>query len=444
MSNRAATIFGRGFLPEGFDFWSVFPLNTPMRQTKTLVSLFYLLVAGSAWAQTESKPVFGINFSGFIKSDMFYDSRQTVSIREGHFLLFPKGEMADKEGHDLNAVQSLQMLSIQSRLQGRITGPDAFGAKTSGLIEAEFFGTSDADINGFRLRQAFVKMNWAKTELLVGQFWHPMFVTESFPEVVSFNTGAPFQPFNRSPQVRLTRAFGRWSLAASAIAQRDFTSSGPDGVSTAYARNSMVPEFNLKLQYAAKNTAGTEFLLGAEGDILTLRPRTATAAGYAADATVASAAGMAFLQVKTRGLTFKAETVYGGNLHHLTMAGGYAVDAVTDPVRGFVTYAPLRTITGWTELMTNGTSFQAGIFAGYSKNLGAESDLAGPAYARGADIDRLARVSPRLVFNAGKARFAAECEWTGAWYGTPLTDGTVSGGRLVSNIRVLGAVYLFF
>ena len=331
-----------------------------MRQTKTIIPLLFLLVAGSAWAQTESKPAFGINFSGFIKSDMFYDSRQTVSIREGHFLLFPKGELADKEGLDLNAVQSLQMLSIQSRLLGRITGPDAFGAKTSGLIEAEFFGTSDADINGFRLRHAFVKMNWAKTELLVGQFWHPMFVTESFPEVVSFNTGAPFQPFNRSPQVRLTRAFGRWSLAASAIAQRDFASSGPDGVSTAYARNSMVPEFNLKLQYAAKNTAGTEFLLGAEGDILTLRPRTATAAGYAADATVASAAGMAFLQVKTRGLTFKAETVYGGNLHHLTMAGGYAVDAITDPVRGFVTYAPLRTITGWTELMTNGTFFRRG------------------------------------------------------------------------------------
>ncbi len=114
-----------------------------------------------------------------------------------------------------------------------------------------------------------------------------------------------------------------------------------------------MPEFNLKLQYATRNEeAGTELLLGVEGDILTLQPRTATAAGFAADATVSSTAGMAFLRFKTRALTFKAETVLGGNLHHLTMAGGYAVDAVTDAARGYVTYAPLRTVTGWTELMT--------------------------------------------------------------------------------------------
>jgi hypothetical protein len=416
-----------------------------MRQTRISAVLCFSLVASTAAAQTESKPVFGITFSGFVKTDILYDSRQTVNSREGHYLLFPKGEVLDKEGRDLNAVPSFHMLSVQTRLLGRITGPEAFGAKTSGLVETEFFGTSDADINGFRLRHAFVKLNWAKTELMVGQFWHPMFVTESFPETVSFNTGAPFQPFNRAPQVRLTRAFGRWSLAVAAMAQRDFPSNGPDGASTVYARNAIVPEFNLKLQYAAKNEkSGTELLLGVGGDVLTLRPRTATAAGYATDTTVASTAGMAFLRIKTKGLTFKAEAVYGGNLHHLTMAGGYAVEAVTDAARGFVSYAPLRTATAWTELMSNGTSFQAGIFAGYSKNLGAGGDLAGPTYARGGDIDRLARVSPRLVFNSGKARFAAECEWTGAWYGTPRIDGTVGGSKLISNVRLLGAVYLFF
>ena len=415
-----------------------------MRLTKTIFLLSCFVTAGTAWAQAEAKPGFGFSLSGFLKSDMFYDSRQTVSIREGHFLLFPKGQLADKEGRDLNAASSLQMLSIQSRLQGRITGPDAFGAKTSGLIEAEFFGTSDADINGFRLRHAFIKLNWPRTELLVGQFWHPMFITDSFPDVVSFNTGAPFQPFNRSPQVRLTRTFGRWSLAAAAIAQRDFPSTGPEGASTAYARNSTVPEFNLKLQFTAKDSAGRELLLGVGGDTLTLRPRLASSAGFAATETVTSTAAMAFLRLKTRDLTFKAETVYGGNLHHLTMAGGYAVDAIIDAARGLVSYAPLRTVTGWTELMTNGTTFQAGVFAGYSKNLGAGHDLAGPAYARGGDIDRLARLSPRLIFNSGKARFAVEGEWTGAWYGTPGPNGKVAGSGLVPNFRLLGAAYLFF
>ncbi len=199
-----------------------------MKKSASIVLALLFLALGS-YAENDLKtPVFGISFSGFVKTDILYDSRQTVSIREGHYLLYPKGEQRDQDGRDVNAASSFHMLSIQSRLLGKITGPDAFGAKTSGLIETEFFGTADGDINGFRLRHAYVKLNWRATELMVGQFWHPLFVTESYPEVVSFNTGAPFQPFNRSPQIRLTHQMGRWSLMATALAQRDFSSFGPD------------------------------------------------------------------------------------------------------------------------------------------------------------------------------------------------------------------------
>jgi len=184
------------------------------------------LLSAPAAAQEKASSGFGIALSGFVKTDVIHDSRQTLSLREGHYLLYPKPALPDKDGRDVNGADSFHILSVQTRLQGKITGPDAFGAKTSGLIEAEFFGTSEADINGFRLRHAFLKLNWRKTELLVGQYWHPMFVVESFPDVVSFNTGAPFQPFNRSPQIRLTRTFGGWSLQAAALSQRDFVSAG--------------------------------------------------------------------------------------------------------------------------------------------------------------------------------------------------------------------------
>ncbi|MCK7533463.1 MAG: hypothetical protein MZV63_21735 [Marinilabiliales bacterium] len=83
--------------------------------------------------------------------------------------------------NDLNANPSFHILNIQTRIRGDISGPDAFGAKTSGAIEAEFFGTSESDLNGFRLRHAYVQMEWPKVTLLTGQYWHPMFITESFP-----------------------------------------------------------------------------------------------------------------------------------------------------------------------------------------------------------------------------------------------------------------------
>ncbi len=56
-----------------------------------------------------------------------------------------------------------------------ITGPDAFGAKTSGVIEADFFAQLNPNINLLRLRHAYVKFNWEHLEFLAGQTWNPLF-----------------------------------------------------------------------------------------------------------------------------------------------------------------------------------------------------------------------------------------------------------------------------
>lgn len=162
--------------------------------------LFFMLAASDLRAQGRDDDKITLSLSGFIKTDILYDTRQTTSIREGHFLLYPKDRALDPEGNDFNAKDTFHILSIQTRLALKITGPKALGARPTGYIEGEFFGHSDADINGFRLRHAYLKLNWEKTELMIGQFWHPMFITESFPEVVSFNTGAPFEPFSRAPR----------------------------------------------------------------------------------------------------------------------------------------------------------------------------------------------------------------------------------------------------
>lgn len=404
------------------------------------------VTAPPAMAQDDKKPpVFGITLSGFVKTDVFYDSRQTVSIREGHYLLFPKGPSTGPDGIDVNARDSFNILSIQTRLAGKITGPDALGAKTSAYIEAEFFGTSDADLNGFRLRHGYLKLTWPHSELMVGQFWHPMFVIESFPDVVSFNTGAPFQPFNRSPQIRYTRTFGGVSLVATALAQRDFTSNGPDGASSVYLRNAALPEFNLKLQLASKNDARkTETVAGIGADVMKLSPRIVTALGYATDESLTGLAAMAFFKQKWPRSTWKAEAVWGQDLHHLTMLGGYAVRAIIDETRLDWAYTPIATLSLWTEVQTNGAPWQTGLFAGYSKNLGSPNEITGASYARGFNIDELYRLSPRLVYNVGKMRFAGEAELTAASYGTPDLFGKVRDARFVRNLRLLLAAYYFF
>jgi hypothetical protein len=387
----------------------------------------------------EKQPTYGITFSGFVKTDVMYDSRQTVAFREGHFLLYPSNIVNDRNNADVNAKDNFNILSIQTRLLGKITGPDALGAKTSGLIEGEFFGTSDADVSGFRIRHAYLKMDWASSSLLIGQFWHPMFVVEMFPGVVSFNTGAPFQPFSRNPQIRFSQSIGKVKLIAAAISQRDFQSSGPGGSSSAYLRNAVLPNLHGQLQYASGNT-----LLGCGFDYKVLTPRLVTTRNVATDASVAGTALLGYAKFVLDPVTVKAEGAWGGNLSDMLMLGGYAVRS-TDPLSGVESYSALKSYSIWGEISA-GKDLEIAVFAGFSKNLGASDNLTGAYFGRGTDIDELLRVAPRVAWNIGKVRFASEFEYTSAGYGTPnsLNKGKVENVKNVANARLLLAAYYFF
>jgi len=391
----------------------------------------------------EADPGWGIKFSGFVKTDIFYDTRQpgtSNAIREGHFYLFPDNAVYDSEGHDINANPSFHILNIQSRLKGTISGPDAFGAKTSGVIEAEFFGTSESDINGFRLRHAFVKMDWAKTVLLIGQTWHPMFPEESFPGTISFNTGAPFTPFSRNPQVRATRKIGNLSLSLTTYSQRDFSSSGPDGGSNKYLRNSGIPGIDLQLRLKVNDniTAWAGF------DYKKLRPELRTSANVETKATIGSLSAYANLKIKTKPLSISVMGVYGQNASDLVMIGGYAVSQVTDNVTMEKTYTNLNTGNFWIDLTTNGKKYVFGLFSGFSKNLGASETINGAVYGRGNNIDHLFRIAPRVTVTEGRLSFAFEVEHTTAAYGTMETSGKVTNTNNVANLRFLvSTIYKF-
>jgi hypothetical protein len=152
-----------------------------MKQLAFCFLIFAMLLLGPIqWlsAQTATpKPAennnaaWGIKLYGFLRNDVMFDSRQVVSARpgnQGELLLYPANISKDLNGKDINAASSITMLSITSRLGVNVTGPDAFGAKTSGLLEAEFFGNANGNENVFRLRHAFAKLDWPKTQLA---FW---------------------------------------------------------------------------------------------------------------------------------------------------------------------------------------------------------------------------------------------------------------------------------
>lgn len=414
-----------------------------------------LTVAGQ---DKNEEPKYGITFSGFVKTDFFYDTRQVVTIREGHFLLYPENKRLDLNGKDISAKDHLGILAIQSRLSGRITGPDIFKAKSSALLEADFFGNENgnfSDVNGFRLRHANIRLNWPKTELLVGQSWHPLFVPECFPDVVSFNTGVPFQPFSRNPQIRLTQNLDKVKLIIAANSQRDFASTGPDGTSAKYLSNAVLPDLNLHLQYTTPVNQTNEFLLGAGAEFKQLVPRISSQGDrnlsdgrdsiyFAGDQRLSSYAFTVYSKLRLKPVTIKAYAIYGSNLFDQTMLGGYAVESVNRNDQMSYEYTAVKNISAWTDLSTNG-KIQAGIFAGYTRNLGTGINNTGVYYSRGANINFVYRVAPRIVINIEKFRIATELEYTAAQYGTANLTGVVdSNQKIVSNLRVLTAFYYFF
>lgn len=417
---------------------------------KKLIFILTILCSMLVYGQEKKDPPkFGISFSGFVKTDVFYDSRQTVSIREGHFLLYPDAINPDALGKDINATGNFNILSIQTRIKGTISGPDAFGAKTSGVIEADFFGNASSgldDVNGFRLRHAFAKLNWSKIELLVGQYWHPMFIAESFPDVISFNTGSPFQPFSRNPQIRLTYTSGITSLVAAAYTQRDFQGIGPDGASSKYLRNAGLPATHLQLQIKP----ATGHLFGAGIDYKVIKPELFTVVNanqkYISDEKLASLSAIGFMKLKFKPLIVKAEGIYAQNAHDMTMLGGYAVKELTNSAYGTRSFTNLNTFAFWTDFSTTGEKIKAGLFMGYTENLGANDEIKGAIYARGSSIDKVERIAPRVVFLSGKMTFAIEQEFTRAHYGTANGDkkGGVTASNSVANSRtLLSCIYSF-
>ncbi len=419
---------------------------------KYLIIVLALLSSGVVTAQEKEESKFGIKFSGFVKNDFFIDSRQTICAREGHFLLWPSPQKLDMNGNDINSKSTFNILAIQSRLSGKISGPDAFGAKTSGLIEGDFFAQANDNINLFRMRHAYVKFNWTHFEALAGYTWNPLFVTDCFPGTVSFNTGAPMQSFARNPQFRFIYTTGNLKILAAALSQIDYTSRGVDGPNCKYIRNSTTPDMHLQIHYGIKNSdTGKAFIIGGGMAYKSIVPRLESEISaneiYKVDELVHGITAMAFSKISTKAVTLKLQARYGENIADVLAISGFGVKDITDPVTGEQSYTPLKSMAYWGEVHTNGNP-QVGVFGGLLYNTGTKEAMSDPSnavYGLAPDIQSMFRISPRIIYNAGKVRLALEMEYTQAAYGQEYDEFFIPNATVsVGNFRGLLAVYYFF
>ena len=376
-----------------------------------IITLLFL----SSFIKAEEPPI-QLKPYGYISYEIIYDTYRSLDTRDGELYFFPLKPSFDIHGNDINKRNKLNMLAVQSRFGVNIKGPDAFGAKTSARIEADFFGTHQDFVRLLRLRHAFITFQWEKTELLMGNTFHPMFVLDCFPATVSFAAAVPFHPLNRSPQIRVTQKLSdAFTSSVSFLMHGYHNSAGPRD----QQRNSGLPDSQFQLRYTTGN-----FLLGTTAGYKFLSPRDVTNGGEATSKNVGAWNMQAFSRINTHPVAFKFEAVYGQNLSNFIMIGGYGAKGVDTPENPFdwnsdYEYANLKTLSLWTDIHSNHQVLQWGLFAGYTENLGSDDPfltVPGAGLQRFTDLHHLFRISPRITWFSNNFSFGAEYSFYSAVY----------------------------
>ncbi len=415
-----------------------------MRTPTLLRSLCCLLVIGAASplrlaAQNgagEQNTPWSLKCSGFIKNDIWWDTRQVFTTREDLFLFYPANRRLDAAGQDINKAMVYNFSAMTTRALLTFKTPDVLGAKVSGAIEGDFSGVSNGDINGLRLRHAYGKLTWPHLEVMAGQYWHPLFSPEVLPRIASLNTGAPFQPFIRNPLLSLTGQWGPFSLLGAAIMQRDNASDGPGGLSPNYIRNAAAPNVHLQFRFRGKHHTA---LLG--GDYKWIKPYQVYHLGIA-EQRLGSFAILAAYKMEYGKFSLKLKSILGQNLTEHLMLGGYGEKALANPLAE-PSFTPTNHLYAWGQC-AYGDKIQVYLFGAYARNFGTSARTNGILYGRGNDVAWLARVTPGVCATFAKLEVFLETEYTVAAYGQPDLYGRVQNTSNVANLRLLSTVLYYF
>ena len=429
-----------------------------MKKIVLFVGLMGMALASIASVDSASTPRFltsrwGVGFSGYVNPHLWADTRQIVGGRDGQLILWPAKPLLDDNGEDINTNGNLNMLGITSRFGLQFSTPDVLNANVQGYLEADFSGSTDIANNIFRLRHAYIQMDWEKSSIMFGQYWHPLVVHEIMPSVAPLNTGAPFHPYTRQMQIRYAYQVDAFRIFAAAVTQRDNMSDGPDGQSAVYMRNAILPNLHLQMQYRKGN-----LFTGIAGDMKALKPRLSFTANdttlLKAEAKIYSFTATAFAKYDFSHLDIKFQAVWAQNQSDNLMLGGYA--EIFSPRENKYTYTNSNTLSTWLNISKTKGKWCPGIFLGYAKNLGFSDELSTgthtifgrgivPNPIDGESIDYLWRVQPRLVFKANeRLEMYTDVEYTSAAYGVQDLKGIIESSSSIGNTRFMfGVVYLF-
>lgn len=412
---------------------------------------------------------------GFIRNYFAFDSRESKSGTKDLFYYIPKDESLNAKGEDINANPTFRFLAITSRVGLDVKDYQFGKTKVGAKIETDFY-CMNGNVAVLRLRQAYATLGWdglgkgqkQSASLKVGQAWHPIAADQ--PYVIDLETGTPFNPFSRTPQVMLDYNFSKhFTLTGGFIWQMQYLSVGPlykkekskyeSEASDDFIKYGCTPEF-----YAGVTFKSNNGFLGRVGmDVLSIKPRWRDVNGNKVDDRLTTVNPYVYAQYAAGDFSVNAKVVYASAGEHFNMLSGYGVTDINSD--GSWEYAPLHSTASYVSVKY-GRKLQVQGMIGYMKNLGTNKSLyedpANPGYTSTDNVyiskngfhnlNQIIRVTPTVVYNLGKLSFGLEYDITSAQYGKYAVDDHVnslnglvdSGLHWIVNHRLLGMVKFTF
>ena len=424
-----------------------------------LLAALASFVGGVASAQEEVPAQFKLY--GFIRNYMAFDTHEVNAGTQDLYFYMPKDRRLAEDGRDLAEVPTFRMLALTTRLGLNVSGYRIGETKVSGAVEGDFY-CMNGSVATFRLRQAYIGMLWDNLELgdllvNVGQTWHPM--AADMPHMTNLETGAPFNPFNRSPQIMAHWTVGKFTWTGGILYPMQYLPTGPNGKSADYNKYGLIPEVYLGV---ALKSGG---FLGKVGvDFFSIKPRwnapVITQASVDGDERILkydventkqlqtrlyAISPFVYLQLTNGKFQLKAKSVLAQAGEHMNLLSGYG--ATFDWNRLQLTYTPMQDLVSFVSFQY-GRKWQIMCMAGYMQRLGTtkalfaydNADVASLWLNTSADpsIQQAFRATPTLAYNLGKLTFSLEYNCTGAFFGEgPYNRGGLYGsGHWVLNHRI--------
>ncbi len=386
---------------------------------KTIIITLALLLCGSAMAQEETPARFKLY--GFIRNYAVADTRAVNAGTEDLYFYMPK-DISMTDGFDANAGFNWRFVSLTTRLGLDVSGYKWGAMGVSGKVEADFYSLNGS-VPVLRLRQAFMKLTFDEhpLSLTIGQTWHPM--AADMPHMNNLETGAPFNPFNRSPQLTAdVNLGGGFGLTASLLYLNHYLPTGPAGKSKDYYKYGL-PELYLGVSYKRGNMVAK-----AGVDMVSMRPYRTIADWRVQDAAKAPAievksllttfSPFVFLQYTDGLFQLRAKSILAQAGEHMNLLSGYGVHSFNQD--GTIAYTPMQ---DWASFVSfsYGKQFQVMGMLGYMKQLGTTKDLTDNQLwmntAADTKIQQAFRATPTVAWNLGKFTVSLEYNLTAAQFG---------------------------